>query len=257
MQMINELSNRKSRRAAFALLGSMLFLCLIHSVSAANKTADAIQSSFSFIPFEAQFVALRHGKDVGVASILLLQPIEQVDFRLIYESSVSRFFLSDKRKEVTDYRLTSASNLSPLSYHYTRWGTGPNQELKLRFDKQTNQIQIDENKTIEMNETIDNQLFRVDISKQLALGKQVFSYDFINYRGDKRNYVITKLQNESLQLPYGNLDTIKVEVSRNSNTRVTYAWFAPSLNFSLVRLQQFKEGKEQGDIQLSHFSFSN
>ena len=39
----------------------------------------------------------------------------------------------------------------------------------------------------------------------------------------------------------------------DSNKRETFAWFAPSLNYTLVRLQQFKEGDEQGDIKLKSF----
>jgi len=32
---------------------------------------------------------------------------------------------------------------------------------------------------------------------------------------------------------------------------VTYAWFAPELDFMLVKLTQFKKSKEQFDIQLT------
>jgi hypothetical protein len=44
-----------------------------------------------------------------------------------------------------------------------------------------------------------------------------------------------------------------VKLIRDSKKRETFAWFAPSLNYTLVRLQQFKEGDEQGDIKLKSF----
>jgi carbamoylphosphate synthase large subunit len=47
---------------------------------------------------------------------------------------------------------------------------------------------------------------------------------------------------------------VKVKVKRESNKRQTFAWFAPSIDFVLVRIQQFKEGEEQGDIRLSSYS---
>jgi len=56
-----------------------------------------------------------------------------------------------------------------------------------------------------------------------------------------------------LSLPYGNLKTVKVKLIRDSKKRETFAWFAPSLNYTLVRLQQFKEGEEQGDIKLKAY----
>ena len=37
---------------------------------------------------------------------------------------------------------------------------------------------------------------------------------------------------------------VKVKIIRENAKRETYAWFAPSLNYQLVRLQQFKEGEE-------------
>ena len=59
---------------------------------------------------------------------------------------------------------------------------------------------------------------------------------------------------EQLTLPYGMLEGIKVEIVRQNSTRETFAWFSPQLNYQLVRLQQFKDDKEQGDIQLKTFT---
>ena len=59
---------------------------------------------------------------------------------------------------------------------------------------------------------------------------------------------------EQLDLPYGTIEALKVEIERDSSSRVTYAWFAPDLNYQLVRLQQFKDGDEQGDLRLKAFA---
>ncbi|MFT5276886.1 MAG: hypothetical protein ACI8VI_000516, partial [Granulosicoccus sp.] len=76
---------------------------------------------------------------------------------------------------------------------------------------------------------------------------------FLNYRGQKRNYQIEVVGKETLQLPYGVVEAVKVKVNRESKKRQTFAWYAPSLDFVLVRLQQFKEGEEQGDIRLKTY----
>jgi hypothetical protein len=49
------------------------------------------------------------------------------------------------------------------------------------------------------------------------------------------------------------VDSIKLRIIRSSNRRQTFAWFSPSLDYALVRLQQFKDGDEQGDIRLKSF----
>ena len=91
------------------------------------------------------------------------------------------------------------------------------------------------------------------MANQLASGETNLSYDFVNYRGELRTYGVEVVAKESLSLPYGEFDTVKVKLIRDSKTRETFAWFAPSLNYTLVRLQQFKDGEEQGDIKLKSY----
>ncbi|MDT0594307.1 DUF3108 domain-containing protein [Glaciecola petra] len=209
--------------------------------------------SISLKPFNAEFVALRSGSDVGQANLALTN-IKANHFELIYRSKVSRFFLSDKRFEKTSFE-NQNNQLVPITYEYKRTGTGPSKYLQVQFNKSLGQIIIDDEQTLEWDGELDNQLFRIDLPSQLAKGVKKIGYDFINYRGEKRHYELEVIQEENLTLPYGNLMAYKVKINRESNKRVTFAWFAPSLNYNLVRLQQFKDGKEQGDMQLKHFSY--
>ena len=52
-------------------------------------------------------------------------------------------------------------------------------------------------------------------------------------------------------LPYGLVKTIKLKREVTEKERVTYAWFAPELNYLLVRLYQSKGGTEQFEAQLT------
>lgn len=227
-------------------------------------------------PFNAKYVAFRSGNDIGYAFLQLQSdPLSDAQtlsklaisansadkpvpspkrYALTYQSKVKRFFLSDKRFEKT-YFLEDANTLVPLSYEYKRTGTGPNKALKVEFNAHDQQIIIDETETLDWEGEFDNQLFRIDLPKKLAQGVTKTEYDFINYRGEKRHYKLEVVATEKVSLPYGQLMAFKVKINRESNSRVSYAWFAPSLNHNLVRLQQFKDGKEQGDMQLSKFSY--
>lgn len=242
---------KRTKHKGLKLLSVICFF--LHFLASAEELQN---SSFELKPFVSKYTAFRHGSDIGVASLSLTAG-PQKSYQLEYKSEVSRFFFSDNRNEKTIYQLTDSNNLTPVTYEYKRTGTGPNKELTIEFDRLNKKATIGDNKKVDIVEHVDNQLFRIDISRQLAEGHTEFSYDFINYRGEMRSYKILAQMTEQLSLPFGTVNAIKVKVARESNKRVTYAWFAPTLNYSLVRLQQFKENKEQGDIQLASFTLSN
>ena len=227
---------------------------LSNSASTAVKeepTSETIDAQLK--PFNANYVAYRSGNDVGSANLQLLS-IENNQYELIYNSKVSRFFLSDKRFEKTSF-YKQGDTLVPLHYDYKRTGTGPDKTLSVTFDQQSKKIQINNDNVMDWNGELDNQLFRVDLPAKLAKGITDTDYEFINYRGQKRQYKFEVLGSDNLSLPYGQLNAIKVKIVRESSSRVTFAWFAPSLSFNLVRLQQFKDDKEQADIQLNSFAY--
>ena len=52
-------------------------------------------------------------------------------------------------------------------------------------------------------------------------------------------------------LPYGLVKAIRLKREVVDKKRVTYAWFAPELNYLLVKLYQVKGGVEQFEAQLT------
>lgn len=203
-------------------------------------------------PFTSTYVAYYDGNNVGKAT-LALSHIKDTQYQLLYSSTISKFFLSDRRYETSIFDVTD-DKLIPITYHYKREGTGSNKHLTVAFDQVSDKILINEKPTFDWNDEMDNQLFRIDMSLRLKGGETEFSYHFINNRGEKKHYQLEVLGTDNLSLPYGRLSAIKIKIARDTNKRVTYAWFAPDLDYTLVRLQQFKEGKEQGDIKLQAFT---
>jgi hypothetical protein len=224
---------------------SVILLVLACNVSLAKDTSDLPS------PFVARYDAFRHDKNIGKAE-LSLKPINGELYELKYSSKVSRFFLSDKRYETTVFSFVDGI-ITPITYDFKRKGTGPNKSLNAKFDADSQTIILSDQDNLEWEGEFDNQLFRIDISRQLAQNKTQFEYKFLNYRGQKRDYKIEVVNTEVLTLPYGNIEAIKVRVNRDSSKRQTYAWFAPSLDYILVRLQQFKDNEEQGDIRLNTY----
>jgi hypothetical protein len=224
-------------------------------MSALADTA-ATESSPLITPFEAVYYAYKWDDNLGSAKISLEQLSEGL-YSLTYQSKVSKFFLSDKRFEHSIF-LVDGDHLIPQQYNYSRTGTGPDKSLKVEFPEvDGGQIQLnkdDEAFTLPWQGELDNQLYRLDVPIRLARGAETLSYDFINYRGQQRHYGMRVIGKELVDLPYGKIEAIKVEIVRESKSRHTLAWFAPDLNYQLVRLQQFKDGDEQGDLRLKAFS---
>lgn len=216
-------------------------------------TASAVAATLP--TFEAEYTAYRYGKKLGYA-LLSLQALEQENtYRLEYYSKVSLFFLSDKRSEISMFEYKD-NTFTPQDYRFTRSGTGSNKSTNVQFDQATDKILVDKEPAFDWQGQFDNQLYRLDMQRKLAQGQTDFTYQVINYRGDAREYNLKVMGKDQLTLPYGTLEGIKVNIVRKNSSRETFAWFSPQLNYQLVRLQQFKDDKEQGDIQLKSFQLT-
>ena len=216
-------------------------------------TASAVAATLP--AFEAEYTAYRYGKKLGYA-LLSLEALEQENtYRLEYYSKVSLFFLSDKRSEISKFEYKD-NTFTPQDYRFTRTGTGSNKSTNVLFDQATGKILVDKEPIFDWQGQLDNQLYRLDMQNKLAQGQTYFTYQVINYRGDAREYNLKVMGKEQLTLPYGTLEGVKVNIVRKNSSRETFAWFSPQLNYQLVRLQQFKDDKEQGDIQLKSFELT-
>ncbi|RDV27331.1 DUF3108 domain-containing protein [Alteromonas aestuariivivens] len=215
-------------------------------------TAHADDVPESLVQFHAKYTAYKWGDDVGTAEIKL-QELAPQQYALTYSSEVSKFFLSDERFEYSVFHLRGGK-LVPAEYRYKRKGTGRDSSLTVQFSQQPEPtITISDQASLPWNNETDNQLYRIDVPLQLAAGKRSMAYHFINYRGEPKTYQIDVVGEENIEVPFGRLDTIKVKIVRQASSRETFAWFAPTLDYNLVRLQQFKDGQEQGDLKLSSY----
>ncbi len=220
---------------------------------------ETVGGTSKLAPFKATYIGYKWGEPLGKATMELEQ-LSDVKYWLFYQSSVSKFFLSDKRTEHSIFNFQD-NKVTPREYRYSRSGTGRDKKLQALFDEQNNIIAVtakDKSYSLPWTGETDNQLFRITLPMQLAQLDKVgntdsFSVAFLNYRGEMQQHNINIEGTENLTLPYGELTAVKVKIFRQNSSRETFAWFAPSLNFMLVRLQQFKDSHEQGDVKLSEY----
>lgn len=218
-----------------------------------NNRADV--NTEQLVGFEAGYIVYRFGRNLGKAKLSLKVDDNNL-YRLDYYSKVSAFFLSDIRSETSFFTFNN-KQLYPQTYAYSRSGTGSDKSTKIHFDAENSKVVINQAQPIEWSGQLDNQLYRLDVQLKLASGTREFVYDVVNNRGELRHYELKVVGKEQLDLPFGMVEGIKVKIIRKNSSRETVAWFSPQLNYQLVKLKQFKDGDEQGEIRLKYFTSEN
>lgn len=248
-------------RALFALT----FLCLPLVVSATTSqsppspvkiTAQNSTHFSSVIPaYKATYTLLHKSDPVGTA-IRQLSYLNDDKIRYHYETDISWLIFSDKRTETAIVKVEN-NQVIPLHYDYQREGTGRDKSYQWQYDlANKTATDLKNNKKINLDFT-DGLLDKLSYHLQNRLDlinapqKKRFVYPVISAKGSIKNYEYQYDGEEELILPYGLVKTIRLKREITEKKRVTYAWFAPELNYLLVKLYQVKAGAEQFEAQLS------
>ena len=234
-----------------------LFLsCITCNVLAEDKAASKVIPAFS-----AKYVILNNDKSVGEAT-RKLSYLDNGLAKYSYHTNIEWLIFSDARDETSIVKL-EGNKVIPQSFEYVREGTGSDKHYKWRFDVENN-LAINEiknrKKNVEYPENIQDplsyhlqhRLNLIDNAKQ-----EHFVYPVIKTSGTIKNYVYQYDGEEELMLPYGLVKTIRLKREVVEKKRVTYAWFAPELNYLLVKLNQTKGDVEQFEAQLKSVANDN
>lgn len=224
--------------------------------SSANNTAT---NAAILAPYSAKYHVFRKGKRHGEAT-QTLSHLPDNRYKLDYHSEIEWMVFSDSRQESTMFFLHQGQ-VHPLTYTMTRTGTGPDKEYQLMFNHQTKQIGSKASKyplSVPWRANYQDALsYQAQARLDLKQGKTKLSYPFIDKKGNTREYQFQVMGTETITLPFGNIEAIKVKRLYDNNKRQVYAWFAPSLNYLLVKMYKGKEGVEQFQVQLSSYTPKN
>ena len=249
-------------RKKIILLGLSLSLFVVPSISAFQVNIAEQESRSSFQPskmipaYRATYTLLHKSDPVGTA-IRELTYLDGTKARYHYETDISWLIFSDKRSETAIVSIEN-NQVIPIRYAYYREGTGRDKSYQWLYDfdkKEATDLKKD--KIINLNFT-DGLLDRLSyhLKNRIDLinnpDKKRFIYPVISNKGSIKNYEYQFDGEEELILPYGLVKTIRVKREIVDKKRITYAWFAPELNYLLVKLYQVKAGAEQFEAQLSN-----
>ena len=245
------------------LLFPTLLAVLVFNVSATantnkNTTKKEIKTAqtdkVSIPAFKANYAIFRQSKELGKAT-RTLKYLDNGLAQYSYHTNIEWLIFSDTRNETSLVELTN-NKVTPISYEYTREGTGRDKHYKWRYDIANNSA-LDEiksrTKTIEFPENVQEPL-SYHLQHRLNLisnpKQELWVYPVIKTSGSLKNYVYEYDGEEEVMLPYGLIKTVKYKREVVEKKRITYAWFAPELNYLLVKLRQIKADVEQFEAKL-------
>lgn len=224
------------------------------NIAASQKTNEHTLPAFS-----AQYTVLHKSDPVGTA-IRQLSYQADGNANYHYETSVKWLVFSQTRRETSILAIDNNNKVTPQHYTYTREGTGKDKRYEWRYNAAENQAKDIERKR-EHNVDFSNNLqdkLSYHLQHRLNLmadaKQKEYIYSVINTSGTIKNYAYQYDGEEELILPYGLVNTIRFKREIKEKERITYAWFAPELNYLLVKLYQIKAGNEQFEAQLSNLT---
>lgn len=245
-------------------LRSTLLLTVLTSSVVFNTSANESTKTVSYKPavnkviipaFKATYAISRQAKELGEAT-RSLQYLDNGLVQYSYHTNLEWLIFSDTRTETSIIKL-NGNKVTPKSYEFVREGTGRDKHYKWQYDiaKNTavNEVKS-RTKTIEFPDNIQESLsyhlqHRLNLISKPA--QDLYVYPVIKTSGSIKNYVYQYVGEEELMLPDGLIKTLKFKREVVEKKRVTYAWFAPELNYLLVKLHQIKGDVEQFKATLS------
>lgn len=231
-------NTKKTFLGAFTLILGTLLPTLSHAAS--------------IDPYNAQYDVFRKGERYGSASRQFSE-LNNGQCKLKYTSKIKWMIFTDEREESGIFACDQ-NHITPLKYSMVREGTGKDKNYKLIFDQKNKQIKSNQSKyplKLEWNQDFQDAIsYQAQMRLDLIGGATEFDYPIVDKKGKSRHYKFEILGKETITLPIGNVETIKVKRLYDNDKRQALAWFAPSMDYLLVRMWKGEKGVEQFDIQL-------
>lgn len=170
---------------------------------------------------------------------------------LIYTTGFFSVFRSDRFEEHSLWRWQDNAPVPQrYTYHYTGGSKGEVYE-QLDFDWQALTVDsLREGKTTTLPiepGVVDKLSYQVALIRDLQAGKQQFMYKVAD-RSDIRHIRYEVAGKEMIDTPWGKKQTIKVKRKTLTDERITILWFAPELDYMVVKLIQNDNGTKMSAV---------
>lgn len=242
----------------FFLFTLILATCFVN----AQTIEQQVKGKQAFPAFSAQYNIL-HKSDVVGTAVRQLSYQADGSINYHYETKVKWLIFSQTRSETSILSIDN-NQVTPQHYTYIRAGTGKDKRYEWHYNANENTAQDLGRKRditpLDFSNNLQDKLsyhlqHRVNLITD-ATHKQ-YVYRVVNTSGSISEHIYQYDDEEELILPYGLVKTIRFKREVKEKERITYAWFAPELDYLLVKLYQIKAGNSQFEAQLSNLEINN
>jgi Protein of unknown function (DUF3108) len=168
------------------------------------------------------------------------------------------WLLRDKLHETSTGTLTG-DGVRPDQYHYNRSGGKKERVDELVFDWQSMRVSnAVEGSRWEMDipaGTLDKLASQLGMMLALDQGKTDITFNIAD-DNKLKEYRFQVVGKETLELPAGTFETVKILRLRENKNRETFVWCAPALNYLPVRIWQREKDDVEYESDLAEFSES-
>ena len=243
----------------YFLLTSFTLTCFFDAQAFEQPVQSQTQNIKALPAFTAQYTVLHKSDPVGTA-VRQLSYQKDGSINYHYKTKVKWLIFSQTRTE-TSILSIKKNQVTPQHFTYTREGTGRDKSYEWRFNAKENSgqnigkkqkvVPLDFSKNLQdpLSYHLQHRLNLINDATQ-----KEYSYTVIRTSGSLGDYIYQYDGEEELILPYGLIKTIRFKREVKEKKRITYAWFAPELDYLLVKLYQIKDGNEQFEAQLTNLT---
>lgn len=193
--------------------------------------------------FRAEFEVKVKGIYVGISARQIEVKKNRIEFfATATPGGLAKLFFSDVVTE-TSIMERVGSRIKPLTYTYDQTGGKDIKHESVFFDWQRGLIKFSDGGGKEFpisNHAYDVLNFQLELMRTLQQGNQEFVFDVADYRGlyTYRSQVVGK---EQVSLPFGELETLKVDSRNRKDGKHFIFWCAPTLDYLPVRVEYTKK----------------
>ena len=242
--------SHRCRPAFLALAGWLLGSALL---------LPALQAA-SLPSFAATFKIMRGSLRLGTTEVTLT--VEgNGDYRYeshTWPSSWISWLLKEDLRELSRGIMDHAG-IRPLFYRYQRSGRRTTRTAELTFDWKTSTVvnDVDDSKwemTIPAG-TLDKLSTQLGMMRELQDGATDKTFAVAD-GGKLKQYAFQVIGTETMELPAGRFETVKLNRVGDSKEKLTYIWCAPELHYLPVRIWQRNKDQREYQSELESFSES-
>jgi hypothetical protein len=206
-------------------------------------------------PFQADYQVMRNGKELGLAT-LTLRATGDGTWEFSSQTKGTKGMASLLGVDVMEKSTFRWHEGQPegLRYIYSQEAAIKSRQRSTEFDWQTHEAQSRDGNQVWtaplQASAMDRNLVTIALMAQLKSGGRDLAFKVVD-KDKVAEQRYAQGAHETLSLPAGKIEAVRVERQRADNSRTTTSWFAPQRNWLPVQIEQVEKNGETITMRLA------